>query len=181
MTSILKVDSIQNASGNAAISIASTGIVTNSKPVGFSAKLESTQGGVVDSTATKINHTTGGAYTFDTHNGWSNSDHHYTVPTGCDGYWQLTAFYELDVESTSTWGLISTGAAVTGSASYIARVNLTANSNHSGNPSPFVSAVVYLTAGTIIKHECRHVYGNNRNITAATTYLRTAFQGWRLF
>ena len=181
MTSILKVSEIQDpTNSNTALTIDSAGIITNSVPVGFSAKLQANQSGILNTTYTKIEMTSTGAYDFDTHNGWSNTNYYYTVPANCAGYWMLTAQTEFDVMGTANLIVISKTATVGDPANWISYHVEGQTTNASPNPTPSITCVAYLNVGDIIKAEARHNYGNTRNLIGAS-YLRTFMQGWRLF
>lgn len=181
-TTELDLATIKDSTGtNTAMTIDSAGITTNSVPVGFSAKLQGNQSGILDATYTKIEMTSTGAYNFDTHNGWSNTDYYYTVPANCAGYWMLTAQTEFDAMGTSNLIIISKTATVGDPANWTAYHNEGQSSNGSPNPTPNVTCMAYLNVGDIIKAEARHNYGTTRNLIGASVYLRTFMQGWRLF
>ena len=177
----INTTAIKDASGtNTALTIDSAGIITNSVPVGFSAKLQANQSGILNATYTKIEMTSTGAYDFDTHNGWSNTDFYYTVPANCAGYWMLTAQAEVDVMGTSNIIIISKTTTVGDAANWIAYHVEGQNTNASPNPTPSITCMAYLNVGDIIKAEARQNYGTTRNLIGAS-YLRTYMQGWRLF
>ena len=167
--------------GVSSISIASSGIVTNSTPVGFAVDLQANQTGLTNDAYTLIEFQTGGTFAFDTHSGWSNSNYYYTVPTGCGGYWLLTLFIELDVTGTYSLALISKTATAGVLANGIARGSVVENTSFSGNPTPQITTLVNLSDGDIIKGEAYHNYGSSRTAIGSTDVLKSSFQGWRIF
>jgi len=167
--------------GVSSISIASSGIVTNSTPVGFVANLQSNQTGLTDDAYTLIQFQTGGTFSFDTHSGWSNSNYYYTVPTGCGGYWLLTLFIELDVTAATVAALISKTATAGSISNGIARGLVAENTNTANNPTAQITTLVNLSDGDIIKGEGFHNYGSDRTALGSTTAMKSSFQGWRIF
>lgn len=181
MTSILKVSTIQDpTNSNTALTIDSAGIITNSVPVGFSVKLPANQSGILNQTYTKVEMTNTGAYCFDTHNGWSNTDYYYTVPANCAGYWMITVQTEIDVMGTTNILAISKTTTVGDTANFIAWHVHGQNTNTASNATPTITFMVYLNVGDIIKAEAYQNYGSTRNLIGAD-YLKTFMQGWRLF
>lgn len=181
MASIIGVQELQHTNGTSAATIASSGIVTNSTPVGFLVDLQANQTGLTDNAYTLIQFQTGGTFSFDTHSGWSNSNYYYTVPTGCGGYWLLTLFIELDVTGTYSIALISKTATAGVLANGIARGAVVENTSFSGNPTPQITTLVNLSDGDIIKGEAFHNYGSSRTAQGSTNVLKSSFQGWRIF
>ena len=119
MTSKINVNTIADASGTSALSLSTSGIVTNSVPVGFSAiRSGSNQTGIPTGVYTLAEFTVGATGSFDTHNGWSNANHYYTVPAGCGGYWNIHGFVEFDVSPLDAY-IALTKTATLGSVSGI--------------------------------------------------------------
>ncbi len=181
MASELGVQTIQHPNGTDALTIGTGGITTNSKPIGFSVKLETSQPSIATATYTKIQFQSGGTRTFDTHTGWSNSNYYYTVPSGCGGYWSLGMVFELDVTGTQNFAIISTGTAVGTGANFLARSIFSGDGSTSVNVTPQVYGVVQLNDGDIIKGEVYHNYGSNRSVLANSAFNRSVLYGWRMF
>jgi len=181
MASIIGVQELQHTNGTSAATIASSGIVTNSTPVGFAVDLQANQTGLTDNVYTLIQFQTGGTFSFDTHSGWSNSNYYYTVPTGCGGYWLLTLFIELDVTAALSAALISKTATAGSVSNGIARGLVSENTNTANNPTAQITTLANLSDGDIIKGEAFHNYGNNRSALGSTDVLKSSFQGWRIF
>lgn len=178
----LNVGTIKEVTGTTtAMTVASSGIVTNSTPVGFAVDLQANQSGLADNTYSLVEFQTGGTFSFDTHSGWSNSDYYYTVPNGCGGYWLLTLFVELDVTASVSAALISKTATAGSTSNGIARALVAENTNTSSNCSPQVTTLVNLSDGDIIKGEVYHSYGDSRTAQGSTDVLKSSFQGWRIF
>ena len=191
MTSKINVNTIADASGTSALSLSTSGIVTNSVPVGFSAiRSGSNQTGIPTGVYTLAEFTVGATGSFDTHNGWSNANHYYTVPAGCGGYWNIHGFVEFDVSPLDGY-IALTKTATSGSSSItstcMTRAAFTISSADASNPTFSYTFLASLSDGDIIKTEVYHNWGSDRSIMAppagTTTegYVRCAMQGWRLF
>lgn len=190
MTSKINVNTIADAGGTSAFSLATSGIVTNSVPVGFSAiRSGSNQTGIPTDQYTLAEFTVGATGSFDTHNGWSNANHYYTVPAGCGGYWFLHGFVEFDVAPLDGY-IALTKTAATGSGNItttaMARSSYAISSADSSNPTFSYTFLSSLSVGDIIKTEVYHNWGSSRSIMAPPAgstegYVRCAMQGWRLF
>lgn len=181
MASIIGVQELQHTNGTSAATIASSGIVTNSTPVGFVVDLQANQTGLTTNAYTLIQFQTGGTFSFDTHSGWSNSNYYYTVPTGCGGYWLLTLFIELDATATLSGALISKTATSNDVTNGIARGLVPENINTASNPTAQITTLAYLNSGEIIKGEAYHQHGNDRTAIGSLSVLKSSFQGWRIF
>ena len=178
----LYVDEIRHSGGaNAAIQLASSGIVTNATPVGFVVDVQSDQSGFTNNAYTKVPFQLGGTFTFDTHSGWSNANSYYTVPTGCGGYWFLNVFIDLDVTAQTGAAIISKTATAGSFSNAIARGLVSENTNTNNNPTIAIQTVANLSDGEIIKAELYHNYGSSRTVSGNTAVMITSFQGWRLF
>ena len=188
MTSIIKVDEIQNKAGTSAFDIRSNGIVNNKVPCGFSVGLVNAtdQTGIPTNTYTKAEYVkTNVDHAFDTHNGWSDTDHTYTVPTNCGGYWLLNVWAEFDRASETNIVTITRGTTVsnTNAFHYVRGVHVS-NPQNASNPTPNIQFVVSLPDGQAIHTQVYHTYGSNATLLAPDAgddYLRCGMQGWRLF
>mgnify|MGYP006241195535 CR=1 FL=1 len=184
-TTELDLATIKDSTGtNNAFTIASSGIVTNAKPVGFSVSIRDGSGqSISNTTYTKLEFTYESSNTnhFDTHSGWSNSDHYYTVPAGCGGYWMLSSWVELAAKGTSNILAISKTASIGSSGNFIGRITEGENAATTANGGLYVNMLANLSDGDIIKSEVYHNYGSAINALEVGNYLRTAMQGWRLF
>jgi hypothetical protein len=184
-TTELDLATIKDSTGtNNAFTIASSGIVTNAKPVGFSVSIRGgSNQSISNTTYTKLEFTyeSSNANHFDTHSGWSNSDHYYTVPAGCGGYWMLSSWVELASTGTSNILAISKTASIGSSGNFIGRITEGENAATTANGGLYFNVLANLSDGDIIKSEVYHNYGSNVNALEVGNYLRTAMQGWRLF
>ena len=184
MSSILKVSEIQDpTNGNSALTIGSTGIVSQGTPVGFSVSISNGSAQAISNTTyTKLQFTYDSSNTrhFDTHSGWSNSNYYYTVPTGCGGYWMLSAFVELNEIPTLAILAISKTTGIGSSSNFIGRITESSSAQGSQNPGLYFNVVANLSDGEIVKSEVYHNYGSSLNALEIGSYLRCAMQGWRL-
>ena len=184
MSSILKVSEIQDpTNGNTALSIGSTGIVSQGTPVGFSVSIRDGSNQTVSNTTYEIlecTYESSNTRHFDTHSGWSNSNHYYTVPTGCGGYWMLHAWVELNLLPTQAHLAISKTTGVGSSGNFIGRISFANNTTGSPNPGLYFNSIANLSDGEIVKAEIYHNYGSDAAALEIGSYLRCAMQGWRL-
>lgn len=184
MSSILKVSEIQDpTNGNSALTIGSTGIVSQGTPVGFSVSIRNGSNQDIPSGAyTKLAFTYESTNTrhFDTHSGWSNTNYYYTVPTGCGGYWLLNAIVEMSVTGTTNLLVISKNAGVGSSGNFIARLSDGHDAATANNEGHNLVCIANLSDGDIVKAEVYHNYGSTQQALEVGSYLRTGMQGWRL-
>ena len=184
-TTELDLATIKDSTGtNNAFTIASSGIVTNAKPVGFSvSKRDGSDQSISNATYVKLEFTYESSNTnhFDTHSGWSNSNHYYTVPAGCGGYWMLSSWVELAAIGTSNILAISKTTSVGSSSNFIGRITEGENTATTANGGLYLNVLANLSDGDIIKSEVYHTYGSSVSAFEVGNYLRTAMQGWRLF
>lgn len=183
----LFVDKISSQGGTSALDIRSNGIVENKAFCGFSVGFANNtdQTGIANQTYTKATFIkTNVDHAFDTHSGWSDTDHAYTVPTNCGGYWLLSSWAEFNVTTTSTIVTITKGITVTGDNSqHYVRSALGDNTNSSPNTQPLNSFMVFLNAGESVHTQVYHQYGSDAQILAPDpthTYVRSGMQGWRI-
>ena len=159
MTSILKVDSIQNAAGTAAMTIDSSGRVLQPAKPAWRASIATNQ--VVNISAnTTVNWT---ALDFDIGNNFDLSNNYYTIP--------VTGLYHIDVQvaleevanSTNTYIYV----VVNGSGRYIGGLNDPQGGN---NTAPSYSSVHQFTAGDEISIQARATSDTNCIIRQYTSY-----------
>mgnify|MGYP003111205322 FL=1 len=184
MSSILKVSEIQDpTNGNSALTIGSTGIVSQGTPVGFSVALNGgSNQAISNQTYTKAQFLYDSTNTrnFDTHSGWSNSNYYYTVPAGCGGYWMLSAWAEMSDLGTQNLMVISKNTGVGSSGNFLARISEGESPSSTSNTGMYLSLVANLSDGDIVKTEVYHNVGSSANLLEVGNYLRSAMQGWRL-
>ena len=179
------VDSIASKTGAAdALSIASNGTLTSSKPVGFKVTQRATSSNpsvLPHDTYERIvtMDTTNG---FDTHGGWSDSTDCYTVPTGCAGYWFVKGQVEIEIQSGLNYIIIGkvTGSLNNGSNWWVKSGHL-GQSNSLTNNILQTSTVLYLDEGDVITLGAYHDYGSDRDYHGSEDYDRTFLLGWRMF
>jgi len=182
MASVLKVENIQHTNGTGGLTINSTGVVVQAAPVGFSVSLNDGNQAISTGTWTKAHFLldSSNTRTFDTHSGWSNSNYYYTVPTGCGGYWMLSAWVEMADMGTQNFLAISKNTGVGSNANFIARISEGESPANTANAGMYLSLVASLSDGDIVKTEVFHNTGSDNNMQEFNGFLRSAMQGWRL-
>ena len=182
----LYVNEIHSKTGaKKAFDVTDKGIITQTNPVSFCALLPSDQNfsnGTYDVVHSTIGTSAG---TWDTHNGWNDSEYAYTIPAGLDGYWLFIAAVESSVAGTANILVISKTlddyiAAGNSAVNWLARGYNTQSSTSTANNGQFIQVIAYMQAGEKVKSEYYQNYGSSQNIKPSTAYLRTGIQGWRL-
>ena len=177
----LYVNEVHSKTGSAkALEINSNGIITPTKPIGFTAILTSNQS-LSTGTYTKLNLKASHSIGFDTENGWSDSSYYYTVPSGAGGYWMFSGHIEMDITASAVIMVLSkTNEAAGSSSNFIMRGysgDSTTSGNNNGNT---ISGIFKIADGDIIKAEGYHSYGSSQNALSISSYARTWLSGWRL-
>lgn len=177
----LYVNEIHGKTGPAkALEINSAGIITPTKPIGFTAILDADQS-LSNQTYTKLNLKASHDRGFDTESGWSDSNYYYTVPAGAGGYWMFHAHLEMAVTSGATIIVVSKTSEAAGTTANWLMRSYSGDSTTSGNnDGSSCSGIFEIADGDIIKAEGYHSYGSSQVAEAITGYARTWLSGWRL-
>ena len=159
MTSILKVDQLQDSGGNAIITSNGSGTITagavTNKPA-FRATMSADQT-VPTTTWTKMNFNT---VEYDTHSGFDTSNYRYTIPTGYGGKYLFTSssnFYLDDIRS------ITVALYVNGSRREFGRSQVESASSNSFT-AVTATFIVTLSAGDYVESYTLHANGNDRGL-----------------
>ena len=110
MTSILKVDSIQNAAGTSAMTIDSGGNISEANKEYFHVRLSTRITGLSDNTVNVVNFNSNGLVEYDTKSNWDSTNNAYQFDSA-DGVYLIT--YSVGLQSPT----VSTETMVDGAAS----------------------------------------------------------------
>ena len=180
--STLNVTNINNPGGTSALVIDGNGVITPSKSIGFMALMgQSSPTSLSSSTYTKIELVSSHTRGFDPQSGWSNTNYYYTIPSGMGGYWLFSAVIEMSVTSPATRCVISTTATtVSDGSNWLFYGHAGQDATSANNDGASCSGIANVSAGTIIKMDGYHAYGNTQPVAGHDTYGRTYLSGWRL-
>jgi len=111
MTSILKVDSIQNAAGTAAMTIDSSGNISETNKEYFRVKLTSAQTGNTENAIAIVNFASNGTVVYDTLSNWDASTNSYQLGSS-DGVYLIHFSLGITSPTTTTETLRDTASLV---------------------------------------------------------------------
>ena len=111
MTSILKVDSIQNAAGTAAMTIDDSGDISEPNKEYFRVKLTSDQTGLSDNTSNDVNFASNGVVVYDTFSNWDASTNSYQLDSS-DGVYLINFSVGITGATASAESVIDAGGYV---------------------------------------------------------------------
>ena len=174
----INAGTIKDATGaNSALTIASSGIITNGQPVGFKIRMQNSQA-VTTGTLTKVQFD---STVFDTKSGWDATNYKYTIPSGLAGYWMFYAHLEGNNTGTENVMYLSKVNAPSASSDYYARIVQGENATTAQNLGIQIVSMLNLSAGDDVYVHFQHNYGSNVNLLQIADYDRSYFLGWRMF
>jgi len=111
MTSILKVDSIQNAAGTAAMAIDSGGNISETNKEYFSVALTSVITGLLENTTNVVNFNSNGQVLHDTKSNWDSTNNAYQFDSA-DGVYLITYSVGMMSPTVSTETMVDGGVSM---------------------------------------------------------------------
>ena len=111
MTSILKVDSIQNAAGTAAMAIDSGGNISETNKEYFHVRLSTRITGLNDNTVNVVNFNSNGLVEYDTKSNWDSTNNAYQFDSA-DGVYLITYCVGLQSPTVSTEVMVDGAASM---------------------------------------------------------------------
>ena len=111
MTSILKVDSIQNAAGTAAMAFDSGGNISETNKEYFLVALTSPQTGLADNTTNVVNFNSNGLVRHDTKSNWDSTNNAYQFDSA-DGVYLITYSVGLMSPTVTTETMVDGGVSM---------------------------------------------------------------------
>lgn len=168
MTSILKVDSIQNAAGTSAMAFDSGGNISEANKEYFHVRLSTRITGLSDNTVNVVNFNSNGLVEYDTKSNWDSTNNAYQFDSA-DGVYLITYSVGLQSPTVSTETMVDGAASMMFSTDDFSSVvnapqfgngmRVQNNAGDEGGSVPVSGSVLYKNTNANMKVQMR-VYAN---------------------